>query len=196
MKVPKEDRYKTVSLKTDNIQTARSMAWEQESEVCYAIKHGVAIFNRPFREVGKEYIAKQKARAKRGQITLKRLETIKDIKGPLDDYMGSVQVHLIGAERWGDYPTWRREGRIARNGSRMASEEIAAAMVTKEFARRRNIQIARGLRPKTPTQARIGEDGEAPALCERRHNLHGNDPVWRGHEPHRQATLRPGQPAL
>ncbi len=32
VKVPKEDRYKTVSLKTDNINDARSLAWEQESD--------------------------------------------------------------------------------------------------------------------------------------------------------------------
>lgn len=159
VKVPKEDRYKTVSLKTDNIQTARSMAWEQEGEVRYAIKHGVALFNRPFREVAKEFLEKQGLRAKRDQITQKRIETLKTIiDGPLDTYIGSVQVHLIGDERWGDYPAWRREhgeGRIARNGSRMVSQDIAAELVANQFLRQRRIQIARGLRPKTPTPEQI-----------------------------------------
>jgi integrase len=159
VKVPKEDRYKTVSLKTDNIQTARTLAWEQESEVRYAIKHGVALFNRPFREVAKEYLAKQKARVKRGQITDKRIETLSIIiDGPLNDYMGSVQVHLISDERWGDYPAWRREngaGRIMRNGSRKVSAEIAAKLVADEFARLGKIRTARGLRAKPPTPEQI-----------------------------------------
>jgi len=159
VKVPKEDRYKTVSLKTDNIQTARSLAWEQESEVRYAIKHGVALFNRPFRDVAKEFLAKQIARAKRGQITEKRIETLRNIiEGPLDDYMGSVQVHLISDERWGDYPSWRREngeGRIARNGSRTVTRDVAANLVADEFARLGKIRAARGFRPKPPTQEQI-----------------------------------------
>lgn len=159
VKVPKEDRYKTVSLKTDNIQTARTLAWEQESEVRYAIKHGVAIFNRPFREVAKEFLAKQVARAKRGQITDRRIDTLRTaIDGPLNDYVGSVQVHLIGDERWGDYPAWRREhgeGRIMRNGSRMVSREIAANLVAQTFDRQSKIQITRGFRPRIPTPEQI-----------------------------------------
>ena len=51
VKVPKEDRYKTVSLKTSDLNAARNMAWDQDSEVRFALKHGVAIFNRPFRDV-------------------------------------------------------------------------------------------------------------------------------------------------
>lgn len=159
VKVPKEDRYKTVSLKTDNLHTARSLAWEQESEVRYAIKHGVALFNRPFREVAREFLAKQKARAKRGQITARRVEALRlIIEGPLDDYLGSVQVHLIGDERWGDYPTWRREngeGRIARNGSRMVSLDIATTLVADEFERLAKIRAARGFRPRPPTPEQI-----------------------------------------
>ena len=159
VKVPKEDRYKTVSLKTENIQTARTLAWEQESEVRYAIKHGVALFNRPFREVAKEFLVKQEARVKRGQITSRRIEGLQAvIDGPLNDYVGSVQVHLIADERWGDYPAWRREngeGRITRNGSRMVSEDTAAKLVAKEFERRRKIQMRRGFRPKPPTMDEI-----------------------------------------
>ncbi|MEI9905976.1 MAG: hypothetical protein WDN06_20275 [Asticcacaulis sp.] len=82
--------------------------------------------------MAKEFMGKQIARAKREQITGKRIETLKFmIDGPLDDYIGSVQVHLIGDERWGDYPTWRREhgeGRIMRNGSRRVSREVAAKL--------------------------------------------------------------------
>lgn len=161
VKVPKEDRYKTVSLKTENINDARAMAWEQETEVRYAIKHGVAVFNRPFREVAKEFLAKQKARAKRGEITAKRIESLTNIiEGPLGDYVGSVQVHLIGDERWGSYPVWRREngeGRMERNGSRMVTPEIAEKLVAAEFERRQKASAARGIRPKKPTPEQIAE---------------------------------------
>ncbi|MCF8709759.1 tyrosine-type recombinase/integrase [Rhizorhapis sp. SPR117] len=156
VKVPKEDRYKTVSLKTQDLNAARALAWDQDGEVRYAIKHGVALFNRPFRDVAKEFLAKEQVRAKRGEITAKRCETIKIIiEGPLDEYIGSVQVHLIADERWGDYPSWRREngeGRIERNGSRMVSAEVAARMVTADFARRSKGQVTRRIRPKPVTQ--------------------------------------------
>jgi integrase len=38
VKLPKADRYKTVSLKTSDINVARSLAWDQDGEVRYAIK--------------------------------------------------------------------------------------------------------------------------------------------------------------
>jgi integrase len=159
VKVPKQDRYKTVSLRTENINDARALAWDQDGEVRYAIKHGVALFNRPFRDVGKEYLEKQKVRAKRGEITAQRLDTVRNIiDGPLDDYIGSVQVHLIADERWGDYPSWRREngeGRIERNGSRMVSEEIATKLVKANFERLRKAQQARGFRSKPVSPERF-----------------------------------------
>lgn len=167
VKVPKEDRYKTVSLKTSDRNAARDLAWDQDGEVRYAIKHGVAIFNRSLRDVATEFFAKQEVRAKRGEITAKRLELIGSIiDGPLDDYAGSIQVHLIGDERWGDYPAWRREngeGRIERNGSRMVSAQIAAKLVAADIARQGKIHAAKqrkgrpgfAVRVKAPTQEQI-----------------------------------------
>lgn len=165
VKIPNEDRYKTVSLKTDNINDARSLAWEQESEVRYAIKFGQAVFNRAFRVVAKEFMENQLARAKRGEITLKRVDTLRAmIEGPLDEYVGSTQVHLIGDERWGSYPAWRREngeGLVARNGSRMVTPELAAKLVANDYAQRERRQIARGLRFKKPTPEQIAAAVEA-----------------------------------
>lgn len=159
IKVPNEDRYKTYALETPDKAVARNRAFDHDADVRFRIKHDVPVFNRPFRDVAKEFLTKQIARAKRGQITHKRIETLRFIiEGPLEDYIGSVQVHLIGDERWGDYPSWRREngeGRIARNGSRMVTKEIAAELVAKEFERRRKIQVAHGIRPKPPTQEQI-----------------------------------------
>ena len=159
VKVPKEDRYKTVSLKTSDLNAARSMAWDQDSEVRFALKHGVAIFNRPFRDVAKEYLALQESRAKRGEITAQRAALVKNItEGPLEEYVGAIQVHLIADERWGDYPAWRREngeGRIVRNGTRTVSAEVAAKLVAAEFARRRQRLVTRGMRPKPVSQEQI-----------------------------------------
>eukprot|EP01030_Chromulinospumella_sphaerica_P020896 gene20896-20820_t len=50
VKLTGADRYKTVSLKTPDINAARSLAWDQDGEVRYALKHDVPIFNRPFRD--------------------------------------------------------------------------------------------------------------------------------------------------
>lgn len=51
MKMPKADRYKTVSLKTTDISAARERAFDQDADVRFRIKHDVPVFNRPFRDV-------------------------------------------------------------------------------------------------------------------------------------------------
>ncbi|HEY6851317.1 MAG TPA: hypothetical protein VI320_34535, partial [Terracidiphilus sp.] len=115
MKMPKADRYKTVSLKTTDISAARERAFDQDADVRFRIKHDVPVFNRPFREVGREYLLTQEARAKRGEISAARPKKLRAvIEGTLDRYAGSTQVHLIGDERWGGYPAWRRENGAVR----------------------------------------------------------------------------------
>jgi integrase len=158
VKLPKADRYKTVSLKTSDINAARSLAWDQDGEVRYAIKIGHPIFNRPFREVAKEYCAVQESRATRGEITKGRVAAIRSIvAGALEGYVGSTQVHLVGDELWGGYPNWRREngaGQNDRNGSRLVTQAIASKLVTAEQANWAKARIGRGnLRHKTVTPA-------------------------------------------
>ncbi len=81
----------------------------------------------PFRDVAHEYPADAGGAAKRGEISAARPKKLRVvIEGTLDRYAGCTQVHLIGDERWGGYPAWRREngaGRHRRNGVR----EITAA---------------------------------------------------------------------
>ncbi|MGB9144323.1 MAG: site-specific integrase, partial [Acidobacteriaceae bacterium] len=72
MKMPKADRYKTVSLKTTDISAARERAFDQDADVRFRIKHDVPVFNRHFREVAREYLLTQEARAKRGEISAAR----------------------------------------------------------------------------------------------------------------------------
>jgi len=160
VKLPKADRYKTISLKTSDIGVARHLANEQEVEVRAMLKHDIPVFNHPFRAVAKEYLATQEARAKRGEISKERPKKLKAVlEGALEDYVGSVQVHRIGDELWASYPAWRREngaGRNTRNGVREISAEKAAELDARDAAGRARAMEKRGftkLRPSTPAPA-------------------------------------------
>jgi hypothetical protein len=154
MKMPKADRYKTVSLKTTDISAARERAFDQDADIRFRIKHDVPVFNRPFREVAREYLLTQEARAKRGEISAARPKKLRAvIEGTLDRYAGSTQVHLIGDERWGSYPAWRREngaGRHTRNGVREVTADVAQSFANHESARRTKVQHTRGIRVLKP----------------------------------------------
>lgn len=161
VKLPRADRYKTISLKTADIGVARHLAHEQEVEVRAMLKHDIPVFNHPFRAVAKEYLATQEARAKRGEISKDRPKKLKAvIEGALEDYVGSVQVHRIGDELWASYPAWRREngaGRNTRNGVREISAEKAAELNARDAAGRARAMEARGFtkfRPSAPTPAK------------------------------------------
>jgi integrase len=109
VKLPKADRYKTVSLKTADIDAARERAYDQDSDVRFRIKHEVPIFNRPFSQIAKDYADLQKERVEAGQITRKRWELVNSaIRVNLNRYVGAVQITLIGQERWLGYPLWRQ----------------------------------------------------------------------------------------
>jgi integrase len=161
IKLPKADRYKTISLKTSDIGAARHLAGEQEVEVRAMLKHDIPVFNHPFRAVAKEYLATQEARAKRGEISKERPKKLKAvIEGALEDYVGSIQVHRIGDELWASYPAWRREngaGRNTRNGVREISAEQAAELDARDAAGRARAMEKRGftkLRPSKPAPAK------------------------------------------
>lgn len=149
IKLPKADRYKTYALKTADIHAARERAFDHDADVRFRIKHDVPVFNRPFRDVAKEYHATQEARAKRGEITALRAKKIRSvIDGPLEAYVGATQVHLIGDDLWGGYPAWRREngaGRNKRNGVREISVEQAAKLAEREAAARIKAMQSRGI---------------------------------------------------
>ncbi len=139
MKLPNADRYKTVSLKTAYIEDARRMAMQQKVKLQYAIELKVPVFNRPFNQIAKDFIAEQELRAKNGKITHERVKRVRSvIDSKLNPYVGAIQINLIARERWENYPDWRRaygEGRMARPGFTRArtddevtrSEKLAAA---------------------------------------------------------------------
>lgn len=152
VKVPKVDRYKTFSLKTDDINAARQKAWRHDGNVEYALERDVPLFNRSFAKVAQEFLSDQEKRAEGGEISMQRPKKLRAvIEGALNDYMGSTQVHLIGDDTWKGYPAWRRangEGRAARNGVRRVSEALATKLVDQELLAREKAREARGLRAR------------------------------------------------
>ena len=109
IKVPESDRYKTVCLKTADIDAAKERAFDEESDVRFSIKHNVPVFQRPFSGIAKDFLAEQEVRAQVGEITTKRLETITSaIHCQLNPYVGSIQINHVSQDRWAGYPTWRR----------------------------------------------------------------------------------------
>jgi integrase len=109
IKLPHGDRYKSVSLKTADIDAARERAFDQDADLRFRIKHDVPIFNRPFSQIAKDYADLQKERVEAGQIAHKRWETVDSvIRAQLNHYVGPVQINLIGHDRWKSYPIWRQ----------------------------------------------------------------------------------------
>jgi integrase len=110
IKLPQEDRYKTVSLKTADIDAAREKAFDQDADVRFRIKHDVPIFNRPFSQIAKDYIELQKLRVEAGQIAPHRVRVVESVvRAQLNPYMGSIQINLIGRDRWLNFPLWRQK---------------------------------------------------------------------------------------
>jgi integrase len=164
IKLPKADRYKTISLKTADKATATSQAFKEDTRVQIRLEDGIAVFNRSFSQVAKEYASLQDQRVKNGEIKAKRAEIVRSVIGlQLDRYVGTTQVHLIGKDRWDAYPAWRRtvgQGRVARVGStrsftdeEKAAEEarFAAAMATYEAEKLRAERVGQKPSKRLPT---------------------------------------------
>ncbi len=129
IKLPKADRYKTISLKTSNINEARDRAYDYDADVRFRIKHEVPIFDKPFSDVSKEYIESQNLRAKMGEIGHERVRKLKSsVNNHLDPYVGNIQISMIGQDRWANYPAWRRE-----RGKGQFREQVSDATVKFEM---------------------------------------------------------------
>src|ERR1700674_3683983 len=72
IKIPKEDRYKTISLKTPDLREARDKAFDHDADIRFRVKHQVPVFEKSFADVAKEYLDSQKGAAEAGQITMPR----------------------------------------------------------------------------------------------------------------------------
>jgi len=169
IKLPKADRYKTIALKTPSADLARERAFDHDADVRFRLKHDVPVFNRPFREVAKEYLATQEARAKRGEISAARPKKLKAvIEGALEAYVGSTQVHLIGDELWEGYPAWRREngaGRLKRNGVREVSAAVSEKLATLDAAARTKALNSRGIHRGKSLEAKPAKSLESNVVA-------------------------------
>src|SRR5208282_2476133 len=56
IKIPKEDRYKTISLKTDDVREASDKAFDNDADIRFRVKHEVPIFDKSFADVAQEYV--------------------------------------------------------------------------------------------------------------------------------------------
>lgn len=108
-KLPKADRYKTVSLRTTDFETAKDRAFDEDAELRFKLKHEMPVFNRPFSQVAQAYADLQKQRAEAGQISHARWKTLDSlIRSALNPYIGTTPISTIGPDRWLEYPLWRK----------------------------------------------------------------------------------------
>jgi integrase len=109
VKLPNEDRYKTVSLKTADVDAARERAFDQDADVRFRIKHDVPIFNHPFSKIAHDYVELQKQRVEAGEIAPHRVRVVESvIRAQLNPYIGPIQITLVGKDRWEGFPAWRQ----------------------------------------------------------------------------------------
>lgn len=110
IKLPQQDRYKRISLKTANIDDAKVAALRHDIAIETKMEHQLPVFDKPFSEVALEYSERQRRLAEIGQITLNRWKTIDGhIRLHLIPYMGNDQITLIGEDKWAEYPFWRKK---------------------------------------------------------------------------------------
>ncbi|MHB1206575.1 MAG: hypothetical protein ACYCZX_13475 [Rhodospirillaceae bacterium] len=109
VKVPASDRYKVVSLKTPNHELAREKALECDADIRFRLKHDVPVFNRPFQEIAADYLKIQEARAGVREITKDRATVVATAIRTLNLYLGPMQIHAIGQDKWDNYAVWRRQ---------------------------------------------------------------------------------------
>ena len=99
-RLPTSDRYKTISLKTRDVETAKERAFDQESDVRFRLKHQVPISNRPFSQIAKDFVELTRQRWKAAEITRHRYRVIEShVRTQLNRYLGSTQINLIGQDR-------------------------------------------------------------------------------------------------
>lgn len=169
IRIPTEDRYKTISLKTSDIIEAKARAFDHDSDIRFRVKHQVPVFDKSFAQVAAEYSESLKATALAGQITLHRWKTVDSyIRLHLVPCLGHLQITLIGDDKWRGYPLWRKQngkgvGAKAGEVSQAKDGTIRQEMMTfraimnfaadKQYIRER--QVPRG---KLPSDKRRREE--------------------------------------
>jgi len=176
VKLPKSDRYKTISLKTADVSSARDRAYDHDADLRFRIKHDVPIFNHSFSQIAKEYVDLQKRRAATGQVSDARWRKCESvIRARLDLYVGSTQIHLIGQDRWDDYPTWRRETSKGRLREQVSDATIRFEMsifrAVMGLALKKRYIRAEQLFQGRPTLAKMRRDAFSPEEYRKLHTV-------------------------
>jgi hypothetical protein len=94
VKLSKQDRYKTGSLKTGGRTAAREAAFKEDYRVQFALEKNLPIFNRSFAEVGQEYAKFQKQQATAGQISERRAAAVGASVQLIQQHYGHVFVRI------------------------------------------------------------------------------------------------------
>jgi len=114
VRIPKEDRYKTISLRTSDINEAKDKAFDHDADIRFRVRHEVPIFEKSFAQVAAEYSEHLKAIAESGQITKTRWRVVDSyIRLHLSPYMGNIQITHINEDKWKEYPLWRKRDTAA-----------------------------------------------------------------------------------
>ena len=131
VRLPTSDRYKTIALKTSDVETAKDRAFDQDADVRFRLKHEVPIFNRPFSQIAKDFVDLTRQRWEAGEITRHRYRVIEShVRTQLNRFLGSTQINLIGQDRWKEYPIWRQANGKGRSGGRVSEGTIRDEMAT------------------------------------------------------------------
>ena len=131
VRLPNARRYKTIALKTPDARSAREQAFSHDAEIHFRVKHGIPVFDKTFAHVADEFSAFQKERSDAGEITFHRWRVMHShIKTQLVLYVGSVEITLLGGERWKAYPAWRQKTGKGRLGGRVSDGTIRDEMST------------------------------------------------------------------
>jgi integrase len=129
IRVPRSDRYKTVSLKTADVQSATELAFDADADLRFRVKHGVPVFNRSFAQVAKAYAEHQKARSEAGEISHHRWEVVESIiRAQLNRYVGPKQIAHVSHDDFLGYPLWRRQNGEGRGGRKVSDATIRYEM--------------------------------------------------------------------
>lgn len=132
LKVPKQNRYKYVSLDTPDMKLARDKAVHEYARLLFKVEFSVPIFEHTFGQVAHEYIEFQKQRVKAKEIKQKRCDTEEGyIENQLVPYRGSTPITQIKEDDWREYPLWRRAtGKGRYNGGMISDWTIRSEMAT------------------------------------------------------------------
>lgn len=163
VRVPQSEQYKTIALKTPDINAARDLAFDHHADIRFRVRHAVPVFNRSFGEVADDFIAKNRALADAGEITQAWRKIVEShIRIHLNAFVGTTQIATINEDKFRSYPIWRRASKTGRHASGRPVRDATIRQEMKTFRAVMNFaaekghirenQIPKGKLPKSKTR--------------------------------------------